>query len=136
MPKVSFGKVAAFADKGRRVLDVGGIEVAVFRLGETFFAYENTCPHMGGPVCQGKILPQVEEHIQDDKTSAGLGFSETDMNIVCPWHGYEFNIRTGQHPGNPRYHLRRLHVQTEGDEVFVELPAPRPIAPADTRPQL
>ena len=123
MAKVSFGTVASFDGQTHRVMEIGGVEVAVFNLDGDFVAYENHCPHMGGPVCQGKIMPKVEEHLAADKTSLGMGFSKTEKHIVCPWHGYEFNLRTGQHPGNPRYRLRKLHVQVEGGDIYVELPA-------------
>jgi nitrite reductase (NADH) small subunit len=136
MKKVSFGTVSAFGDETHRCVEVDGVEVAIFRLDDAFVAYENICPHMGGPVCQGKVLPQVEEQIEGDKTSTGLTFSKTERNVVCPWHGWEFNLRTGAHPGNPRYKLRRLHVQIEGEEVFVELPPERRMPRADLKAQV
>ena len=58
---VVIGKAAAFPDPGRRVVEVDGIEVGVFCLNGKFTAFENVCPHMGGPVCQGKIIARVEE---------------------------------------------------------------------------
>ena len=100
----------------------GGIEVGVFKLGDEFFAYENVCPHLGGPACQGRIIAKVEEVVADDRTSKGLEFSRTKINMVCPWHGFEFDIRTGRHPGNPRYRLKPVKVRVEGADVIVTLP--------------
>ena len=57
---------------------------------------------MGGPACQGKMIAKVDEVIAEDRTSKGMAFSKTKMHVVCPWHGFEFDIRTGVHPGNPR----------------------------------
>jgi nitrite reductase/ring-hydroxylating ferredoxin subunit len=44
------------------------------------------------------------------------------MHVVCPWHGYEFDVRTGVHPGNPRARLRKIAVRVSGDDVIVALP--------------
>ena len=57
MADVRVGDLATFENPGRKVVEVAGIEVGVFRLGDEFFAYENKCPHLEGPVCQGKLLP-------------------------------------------------------------------------------
>lgn len=48
------GKVAEFGDRGRKVVAQGDLEIGVFCIGGTFYAYENNCVHQGGPVCQGR----------------------------------------------------------------------------------
>src|SRR5262245_47055198 len=67
-------------------------------------------------------MAKVEEVVADDRTSKGFAFSKTKINVVCPWHGYEFDIRTGRHHGNPRYRLKPLKVRVEGADVIVSLP--------------
>jgi nitrite reductase/ring-hydroxylating ferredoxin subunit len=99
-----------------------------YRPGE-FFAYLNHCPHMGGPACQGRMIAKVEEIVADDRTSKGMTFSKTKMHIVCPWHGFEFDIRTGAHPGNPRAKLRRVKVTVSGGDVIVTAPDERESVP-------
>ena len=122
MREIAIGKVAAFPDPGRKIVEVDGVAVGVFCRNGTFTAYENVCPHMGGPVCQGKIIARVEERVGDDKTSQGLAFSKDETNVVCPWHGYEFNIATGRHQGNPRLRLRSVRVRVVEDDVLITLP--------------
>jgi nitrite reductase/ring-hydroxylating ferredoxin subunit len=122
MREINVGPASTFADPGRKLIESDGVEVGVFKLGGEFFAYENVCPHMGGPACQGKIIAKVEEVIADDRTSKGLEFSKTKINVVCPWHGFEFDIRTGRHHGNPRYRLKPIKVRLEGVDVIVTLP--------------
>ena len=100
---------------------------AVFKLGGEFFAYLNHCPHMGGPACQGKIIAKVEEVIADDRTSKGMEFSKTKMNVVCPWHGFEFDIRTGVTPAI-RSAAAKIKVRVEGD-VIVTVPDAREHVP-------
>jgi len=130
MPDVNIGAVAEFSDPGRKIVGFDRFEVAVFKLDGEFFAYLNQCPHMGGPACQGKMLAKVEEVIADDKTSKGMAFSKTRMHVVCPWHGFEFDIRTGQHPGNPRARLRKMDVRVADGDVLVSVPDTREAAPA------
>src|SRR5438477_2680380 len=122
MPDVNIGPASGFADPGRKIIGFPRFEVAVFRLGGEFFAYLNQCPHMGGPACQGKIIAKVDEIIADDRTSKGMAFSKTRMHVVCPWHGFEFDIRTGVHPGNARMRLRKINVTVTGGDVIVTVP--------------
>jgi len=130
MREVNIGAAADFADPGRKIIGFEGFEVGVFRLDGEFFAYLNLCPHMGGPACQGKMIAKVEEIIAEDRTSKGMAFSKTRMHVVCPWHGYEFDIRTGVHPGNARARLRKINVTVADGEVVISLPDTRPQAPA------
>ena len=122
MRELKIGKAAAFPDPGRKVVEVDGTAVGVFRLNGKFTAFENVCPHMGGPVCQGKIIARVEERVASDKTSLGLSFSKDQTNVACPWHGYEFDISTGVHQGNPRMRLRVVKVEVVDGELVITLP--------------
>ena len=89
--------------------------------GGRLFAYENTCPHMGGPVCQGLIIPAVRELVNERQVSTGYAFDESEMRIVCPWHGYEFSIETGSHPAKASIRLTPVAVEEEGGDVYVTL---------------
>jgi nitrite reductase/ring-hydroxylating ferredoxin subunit len=125
MQEVSIGPAAAFADPGRRVVEIDGVEIGVFQVKGRFTAYENVCPHLGGPVCQGKVFPRACEDVGPDRRSNGITFSKDEINIVCPWHGYEYNIATGQHQGNKKLRLRPIKVRIENGEVFVAVPERR-----------
>ena len=122
MRQVHIGSASEFADPGRKIFAFERFEVAVFKLDGQFFAYLNQCPHMGGPACQGKMMAKVDEIIAGDRTSKGMAFSRTKMHVVCPWHGYEFDIRTGVHPGNPRAQLRKVAIAVSGDDLVIGLP--------------
>jgi len=123
MNEVMVGELREFSEGGYRVLRVEDFEFGIFREGERLIAYENRCPHDGGPVCQGKVIPRVEEEIAPDQTSRGLRFSSSRRNIVCPWHGWEFDLETGRHCGDPKYRLRPIDVRVREDRVYVTLPA-------------
>jgi nitrite reductase/ring-hydroxylating ferredoxin subunit len=108
------------AEGGRMVVSCDGTEVGVFRVQGALVAWFNNCPHMRGPVCQGRIFNRVVEPLAEDKTSRFLDFDPETVHVVCPWHGYEFDLRTGQHPGNPKLRLRPVPVVVEEGEVYVE----------------
>lgn len=118
MAEIMLGYASDIADGDHRIFAVGELEVGVFRLGERFVAYENRCPHHGGPVCQGRLFNGVEEIIMPDKTSRGMRFSK-DRHVVCPWHGYEFNLDTGRHPGDPRVRLLAFPVRIADGAIYV-----------------
>ncbi|MDE3195689.1 MAG: Rieske (2Fe-2S) protein [Acidobacteriota bacterium] len=107
---------------GRVVAQFETAAVGVFRLRGELYAWENRCPHMGGPVCQGTILPRVVEKLTDSSASCGFAFDESDMHIVCPWHGFEFSIATGRHAAHSPVRLRAIPVKEVEGEVYVELP--------------
>lgn len=129
MSEIDLGPATDFASPGRRLIDVDGTEFAVFHLCGEFSAFENVCTHMGGPACQGKILPRVEEAIRADGTSTGMQFSKESYNVVCPWHGFEYDIRTGIHVGYPRFKLRSTPVRVVDGNVFVTIPERISVAP-------
>ena len=93
---------------GRLVVDVGETTIGIFRVDGKLYAYLNRCAHQGGPVCQGKIIPRVTEVIDGGGESHGFAFDESSPHIVCPWHGFEYDIKTGVHPGRPAARLIRV----------------------------
>ena len=113
------GNVDDYADGDRKVVDCGEHEVGIFRIGDEFFAWHNRCAHRAGPVCQGRIMKRVIEPVADDGTTRTLEYDATETNIVCPWHGYEFNIKTGAHQGSSRFRLRRADFAIREGAIYV-----------------
>ncbi len=119
MSELFVARESEFADNSVRILTVGEKEVGVFRQNDEFYAYENLCLHQGGPVCEGMRMPRVDDVIGPKKTLLGQRFAEDDMHIVCPWHGYEYKLRTGECVGNPKLKLRKYQVCQRGGDVYV-----------------
>jgi len=120
MDEVKIGTASDFADGDYRIVGVGRVEVGIFRRGERFLAYENTCPHFGGPVCQGKLYQRVEEVLGPDQTARGMRFAK-ETHIVCPWHGYEFDLETGCHPADQSVRLKPVEVALRDGEVYLRV---------------
>src|SRR5688500_268480 len=118
MPEQFVGKLSEFNDGDRRVIFVGDNEIGVFRHGGEFYAYSNYCLHQGGPACEGLTIAKVEEAIMPDMTSRGLYFSETEMHFVCPWHGYESDMKTGECVATRQLTTRTYAVVQKGDDIY------------------
>jgi len=122
MNLVRIGKLDDIKEGDYRIVKIDRFEVGLFREKEGLVAYENRCPHYDGPVCQGRIYNRVEEVLDDQQRHVTLSFGK-DRHIVCPWHGWEFNIATGVHPGDPRVRLKKVKVDLREGDIWVETPA-------------
>lgn len=99
----------------RKIVNVAGRSIGVFNVQGNYFAVRNSCPHAGGPLCQGLTSGLV--------TSTEPGEYEYHRRgefLRCPWHQWEFDIRTGQSwfdPGKTR--VRRYDVAVKpGSELI------------------
>jgi nitrite reductase/ring-hydroxylating ferredoxin subunit len=119
MPEVFVAKSAQLKDGDRRIVRTPRGEIGVFHHAGGYYAYANTCAHSGGPACEGVMMPQVVDIIAEDRTYHGQTFSEDDMHFVCPWHGYEYDIKTGVCVGDHRLKLKSYEVVQRGDDIFV-----------------
>ena len=115
------GRDADIAERAGVLLVAGGVEVGVFRVHGRLVAYENRCAHQGGPVCIGEVLGRYEEVLEPDGSSREERFSDDDIHLVCPWHGWEYDLATGRCHADRRYGLRRFPVEVRGGEVFVSV---------------
>jgi len=77
------------------------------------------CTRAGPPVRARSSTRLKKLFTKPKKTAHGLKFSETDVHIVCPWHGYEYNVRDGRHPGSKNIRLRPFKVDVKDGEVYV-----------------
>lgn len=82
--------------------------VAIFRQGEQLTALDGICPHQGGPLGQGAL-------------SQGTAAADSPCYVTCPWHGWQFDVTTGQHRSSPLQHAAWA-VKVEAEQVFVDLP--------------
>ena len=120
MSRQVVAKASEVAPGTSKLVTVAGREIGIFNLNGAYFALANRCPHAGGPVCQGKIFNQVEEVITPEKKSAGLRFGK-QRHIVCPWHGYEFDLATGCHPGDPSMRLTPVPVAVRNGHIYISI---------------
>jgi nitrite reductase/ring-hydroxylating ferredoxin subunit len=118
MPECFVAKASELKDGDRRIVVDGKKEIGVFCQGGAYYAYSNYCVHAGGPACEGVLINKVVDIIAPDKTYQGQTFSD-ELHFACPWHGYEYDIKTGECVGDRRLKLRKFDVVRRGDDVFV-----------------
>lgn len=106
-------------ERGGVLVELAGREIGVFKLDGRILAYENRCVHQGGPVCTGRVVGRYEEVIDEGGYSRGERLSECDVRLVCPWHGWEFDLRTGHHPAGEKFALRKAKLEIADGHVYV-----------------
>jgi nitrite reductase (NADH) small subunit len=75
--------------------------IALFNVDGEFFALDGVCPHQGGPLAEGTLKGCV---------------------VTCPWHGWLFDVRTGQHQFSRNTVQPRFATKIEDDGVWIEIP--------------
>lgn len=78
----------------------GGREIGLFLADGKIYALDPVCPHAGGPLTEGGVHGQ---------------------NVMCPWHGWEFNLQTGICDFNDSICVKTFKVKEEGGDIFVEV---------------
>lgn len=117
--KMLVGKTTEFEDGDKKIVANGKGEIGVYFIKGGWYAYQNFCPHQGGPACDGLTMAKVEAIIADDKTCQGMRFNHDDMHIVCPWHGWEFRMADGVSSADRQFRLRKYDVEISGNHVYV-----------------
>ena len=118
MPEVFVAKVSDLPDGERRIVAHDGEEIGVFCWQGAFYAYQNLCVHQGGPACEGVIMHKVEDVLGPDRTWHGQKFSG-EVHFVCPWHGYEYDLKTGECAADRRLRLKAYQVVRRGEDIYV-----------------
>src|SRR3989337_2699835 len=81
-----------------KVVEADGKELALFNVDGKFFAIDNTCLHRGGPLGQGALEDKV---------------------VTCPWHGWQYDVTTGQSVFNQEIRVPTYEVKVEGDDIAI-----------------
>ena len=113
------GPVAEIPERSGVLVRAGDTEVGVFKVKGRVHAYENRCRHQGGPVCTGEIVGRYEQVLRADGTVAGERFVDDETRIACPWHGWEYDLETGENTADRRFKLRRFEIRIRDGEAYV-----------------
>jgi len=96
-----FIKVASLSElvKGAcKTVQAAGKEIALFNVDGSIYALDNTCLHVGGPLGEGEL---------------------EGTTVTCPWHGWQYNVCTGQNLMNSDLKVAAYPVQVEGNDISV-----------------
>ena len=73
---------------------------ALFNAGGQFYAIDNSCRHRGGPLGEGDLM---------------------GTTVVCPWHGWEYNVTNGENIDDPSVKVACFAVRVDGDDILLEV---------------
>jgi nitrite reductase/ring-hydroxylating ferredoxin subunit len=118
MAKHVIAPLRDFPVGSRRLVDVKGRAIVVFNVNGEFFALANRCPHQGGSLVQGHLVGLIEA-----SEPGCYRYSRRGEIIRCPWHGWEFDLRTGKSWCEPdRVRARQFAVSIAAGAKLVEGP--------------
>jgi 3-phenylpropionate/trans-cinnamate dioxygenase ferredoxin subunit len=100
---VLIAKVNEIPDGERKIVELNGVSIGVFHHKGGWYAIRNSCLHRGGPVATGKL---INDH------------------VICPWHGYTYNVMDGKLVMDPSARLEMYPVEIRGEDVYLKIPVP------------
>jgi nitrite reductase/ring-hydroxylating ferredoxin subunit len=101
MPLVKVGAVSRLEPGTVEEVIIGDKVFALCNVEGRITALNGACLHLGGPLGQGAI---------------------SGSNVVCPWHGWEFNCASGENDYDPTQRVETYPVQVEHGDILVDLP--------------
>jgi nitrite reductase/ring-hydroxylating ferredoxin subunit len=109
MGKYPVCRVGELPPGSRKIFEAAGRSIGVFNVGGRFYALRNRCPHQGGPLCLGRLSGLVFAGVPGEH-----GYRDEGFILRCPWHGWEFDIRTGKAVVDPeKTRVRAYRVSVE-----------------------
>lgn len=101
MEFVKVATVDEISPGSAKLVEVDGNEIAIFNVGGQFHALDNSCSHVGGPLCEGEI---------------------SGAEVICPWHGAAFDIATGRAVGPPAFEaLNHYNLRVVDGQLEIEI---------------
>jgi len=91
MPRHVVARAAEIPPGSRKLVHVAGRDIVVFNIKGELFALSDKCPHKGGSLARGKLTGAVTS-----SEPGSYDYSRPGEIVRCPWHGWEFDIKTGQ----------------------------------------
>ncbi|MBI1870350.1 MAG: nitrite reductase small subunit NirD [Chlamydiae bacterium] len=80
-------------------IDIEGKSIALFNISGNFYAIDNICKHRGGPLGEGSL---------------------EGKEVMCPWHGWQYDVTTGECLSSPSICQKKFDVKIEGDDILVD----------------
>ena len=103
MPElITAGQVSQFESGKIHKIEHGETVIALVNIDNTFYAVDGVCGHAGGPLCRGEVV-------------------EKEFVITCPWHGWEYDLKSGECLMDPSLSQKTFTVYVEGDNVQITL---------------
>jgi len=100
MPYIKLTNQSELPAEGEaKEFELGDKTICVANCEGTLSAMDNVCLHRGGPLGQGVI---------------------EEGKVICPWHGWQYDLKTGEVAHNPAAKVAVYPIKVEGDDVLVQ----------------
>lgn len=118
LSELDIGAVNDFVQGKPKRVEVNGRALVVVREQDEFYALHDTCPHQGASLSKGHVSGTTLYC----KPGESIPYGSDGQILVCPWHGYEYNLRTGCSIFDPEtIRVRSYLLHVEGDRVLINL---------------
>lgn len=107
-------KVDELAPGERKLVEIKQHSIGLFNVNGEYIAALNMCPHELAPVCRGRVSGTT----LPSKPGEFIWGREGEI-LACPWHGWEFDLLTGQMLADQRVRIRRYPVTIQGDDIYI-----------------
>ncbi len=103
-------------DHGCKLIPYRKHEIGLFHENGAYYAVLNYCPHAGAPICRGEVEAPLTA------SADGTYTVETDRPVLrCPWHHWEFELKTGAPVCDIKQKLKTFEVVVEGNNILLDL---------------
>jgi 3-phenylpropionate/trans-cinnamate dioxygenase ferredoxin subunit len=114
--KFDVGCVEEFREGLVKIVDVKGREIGVLMWDGIPYAVRNACPHQAGPVCAGIVSRKIaSDHVGE------LRLDRETPVLTCPWHAWEFDVRTGQLLADPTQRVKTYRAEVNDGRIMVSV---------------
>ncbi len=83
-----------------KTVEIEGNQIALFNVGDQFYAINNICIHRGGPLGEGDLAGNI---------------------VTCPWHAWEYDVTSGCTLHDPSKKVNSYELKIEGDDILVKV---------------
>lgn len=105
---------------GERVLtEINGREIGIFNNEGEYFAFLNWCPHQGGPLCEGTQTGRQCAEYDSESRKVEFEWIDDGEIIACPWHNWEFDLKTGKNIPKQSIEIPNYPVKVEDGMIVV-----------------
>lgn len=100
----------------QKIVNIGRFSIGIFNIDDQYHAMLNVCPHQGAALCEGPVCGTTQE---TDK--AEFVYCKENALVRCAWHGWEFDIKSGEALFDPSLKARTYFVSVEGEDIYVHM---------------
>lgn len=103
------------------IITIEAREIGVFNIDGQYYALPNWCAHQGGPSCEGTISGTAEETYDRQTLTKEREWVKYGRVLSCPWHGWEYDVTTGECLSRPGVALPSYSVRVENGNLVLDL---------------